>query len=320
MGSARPLHAPSGADLGPENRVLLTGAGGFLGRHCLAALVETGASVVAVSRRRPRDVPAGVDWIEADLLDPASPSRLMERVRPDHLLHLAWMAVPGEYWTSLANYDWVAASLTLLRAFARSGGRRVLGAGSCAEYDWTKGLCREGETPLVPTSPYGVCKNTLRELLQSLAGTAGLSWAWGRIFFLYGPGEPTSRLVPSVARSVLAGREARCTGGRQRRDFLHVADAARAMVTLLASSIAGPVNIASGRAVPVAEVAGLTAALAGRPDLLRLGALPEGDGQAACVAADIGRLATEVGFSPAFDLECGLRDTVDWWRGQEGNR
>src|SRR5262249_16760441 len=116
-------------------KVVVTGASGFIGRHSLPALVARGHEVHAMARRAlqlPR-LPAHV----CDLLDPHATAALIARVRPTHLLHFAWYAVPGKYWTAPENLDWVAATLHLLRGFAASGGQRVVMAGTCAEYDWS---------------------------------------------------------------------------------------------------------------------------------------------------------------------------------------
>ena len=74
---------------------------------------------------------------EADLLEPGAAERAdRASCRPTHLLHLAWYAEPGEYWTSPENLDWVEASLRLLRAFERRAG--AVFAGTCAEYEWER--------------------------------------------------------------------------------------------------------------------------------------------------------------------------------------
>ena len=124
-------------------KVLLTGASGFVGRHCLPALVARGYEVHAVSSSAtaPADTPPGVRWHQADLLDGAQVSALLAQVRPRHLLHSAWYAVPGKYWTAPENFRWVRASLHLLQTFAAHGGRRVVVVGSSAEYDWHYGYC-----------------------------------------------------------------------------------------------------------------------------------------------------------------------------------
>ena len=98
-------------------------------------------------------------------------------------------------------------------------------AGSCAEYDWSAGRCEETTTLLRSASIYGANKNKLRARVEAIARETGLSVAWGRMFFLYGPHEHPQRLVASVIRSLLARLPARCSSGIQQRDFLHVQDA-----------------------------------------------------------------------------------------------
>src|SRR5438093_4004920 len=159
---------------------------------------------------------------KADLFDAAAVAEAIKCVRPSHLLHLAWTTEPGSYWTTPDNVRWLEASLALLRAFAAHGGERVVMAGTCAEYDWAEGICRENATPLRPVSLYGVCKNALREVSEALAARLGLRAAWGRVFFLYGPHEHPRRLVAAVITSLLRGEPALCSEGMQRRDFLHV--------------------------------------------------------------------------------------------------
>jgi nucleoside-diphosphate-sugar epimerase len=167
----------------------------------------------------------------------------------------------------------------------------------------------ERTTLLRPATPYGEAK---AQTYQSAAVLGQL--AWGRIFFLYGPGEHPERLVASVARRLLAGAEAPTSDGSQMRDFMHVEDAARAFVELVDSHVTGAVNVGSGVSVTVRAVVEEVARAAGRPDLLRIGALPQREGEPAELVADVTRLKREVGFVPRYDLERGIADTVEYWR------
>ena len=294
-------------------RVLVTGASGFIGRAALAPLAARGFEVHAVSRRPPRDAGAGVTWHAHDLLAAGEPARVVERVRPTHLLHLAWYAVPGKYWTAPENVDWVAASAALARAFAEHGGRRFVGAGTCAEYAPAAGNCDERATPLAPATLYGTCKHATRIVIESLAA-GRFSFAWGRIFFLYGPHEHESRLVPGVVRALLAGREALCTAGTQVRDFMHVEDVAAAFAALLDSDVDGAVNIASGEPVALAEVVRTIARQLDAEPLVRLGARPIPAGELPSITAATARLRDEVGWGHGRSLESGLAETIEWWR------
>ena len=300
-------------------RVLLTGASGFLGRHCLSALLLRGYEVHAVAspNHAPPAGPSEALWHRADLLDRVETSALLVEIRPTHLLHCAWYAAPGKYWTATENFRWVGAGQHLLKAFAGQGGQRVVGVGSCAEYDWSDGQCSELTTPLNPATTYGECKHAFQILLTAFSKQAKLSAAWGRLFLLYGPREPATRLVASVIQSVLQGQPALSTHGRQIRDFLYVQDAADALVALLDSNVEGAVNIASGKPVSVAEVIREIADQLERPNLVQLGALPAAENEPPLVLADVARLRDEVGWSPRYDLASGLAETINWWRLQQ---
>lgn len=298
-------------------RVLLTGATGFIGRHCIPLLQARGFEVHAVSSKATDEIIDGVRWHRADLLACDRVPELVASVEPTHLLHLAWDATPGKYWTSVDNLRWVQSSLELVREFASASGRRVVMAGTCAEYDWTgDGLCVEGETPLHPATLYGTCKHALRLMLEAYAAQAGLSAAWGRVFFLYGPHEYPQRLVSSVVRRLLRGERAPCSHATQRRDILYVEDVAAAFVALLESEVTGAVNIASGEAVELRAVISRIADELHGNELVDFGALPATQSEPPLLVADVTRLREEVGWQPRFSLDEGLRRTIDWWRGE----
>src|SRR5580692_5100820 len=150
-------HGCAGRHVTSPGRVLVSGAGGFIGRWSVPALLRSGHEVHAVlSPNASRDAPEqlrGAKLHFADLLDEPAAAELMGRVRPTHLLHFAWIATPGLYWSSAENFRWLAASEHLLRSFRAHGGGRVMMAGSCAEYDWSRvGICDEKSSPLADES------------------------------------------------------------------------------------------------------------------------------------------------------------------------
>lgn len=293
--------------------VLVTGAGGFLGRATLAPLVERGWQVTAVGRRAPAGVPEGVRALALDLADGTQVRACIDRLRPTHLLHLAWYTEHGKYWAARENLGWVAASLALVQAFRERGGQRVVAAGTCAEYDWAHGFCNEVTTPLVPRSLYGTCKNALRSMLEAGVRDGCMSFAWGRVFFPYGPGEGAARLVPSVLRAIRDGRPVLCSHGRQYRDFLHVDDVADAFCTLLDCEGAdGAFNIASGEPVRIRDIVEMIKAVTGWSGTPEFGAVPVPVDDPPLLVGDNDRLV-RLGWSPRVGLEQGLRDAMAWW-------
>jgi nucleoside-diphosphate-sugar epimerase len=314
------------------SRVLVTGASGFIGRHLLPACLRAGHEVHAVSSHAlasDHRLPSSreeVCWHQADLLDPGEAASLVARVRPELLVHLAWYAEHGAFWTAPENVRWVESSLALVRAFAAAGGRRVVIAGTCAEYDWAAigsvgperplPRCHELRTPTGAHTLYGTCKWAANVVAERYAASVDVELAYGRVFFLYGPDEQPGRLVAQVARSLLAGERVATSDGHQIRDFLHVEDVAGAFAAILQSDVLGAVNIASGEPLTVREVIESIAVLVGRQELVDWGAHPRPKGDPEVLLADVTRLRQEVGFAGRVSLADGLAAAVAWWRAQ----
>jgi nucleoside-diphosphate-sugar epimerase len=300
-------------------RILLTGASGFVGRHALAALVAAGHDVHAISRSRP-SVSGGYRWHGVDLLAPGA-AAIVDAVKPESILHLAWCVEHGRFWTDPANAAWRDATLALARAAADVGVRRFVGTGTCYEYDWPPTAnCDERKTPVAAHTFYDACKDECRRALDTLAGERSVSFAWARLFFLYGPAEAPDRLVASVARALARGEPAACSSGLVVRDFMDVRDAGAALAALAVSDVKGPVNIASGEALAVAELVTRLGVLAGRPELIRLGALPDRADEPPRIVAEVSRLRDEVKFRPARSLDAGLRDALAFWASAEAKK
>lgn len=284
-------------------RVAVTGASGFVGRAVIEPLLALGYEVHAIGR----SAITGATHHAIDLLA-ADPRPVLDEIAATHLLHLAWYAEPGKFWHAPQNLDWLAASLRLARGFAAAGGRRLVTAGSCAEYDWSALLLDEATTPLIPSTLYGIAKAAMFNVLSKAALTP--SYAHTRIFFPYGPGEANGRLLPDVIDAVHAGRRVATSDGAQTRDFLHIADVGAAIAAVLDSPAMGAINIASGAARPLRDVIGLAASLAGDATLVDWGARARQPGEPDAMNADTRRLRDEIGFQPQWLLESGLAAMV----------
>ena len=296
-------------------RALVTGASGFIGRAAVERLALGGRFEVIAASRRPIGVGGnGVSEAAVDLLVPGAAADLVASVRPTHLLHLAWNARPGVFWTDPDNLDWTAATLSLTRAFIGHGGRRAVMAGSCAEYDWNGGGRLSEDSPLRPATLYGVAKDAARRAVCAGGEAAGVPVAWGRVFWLYGPYEAPGRLVSDVCRALVAGRRAAVGRGLERRDFLHVDDAAAAFVSALNGDNHGAFNVGSGFATSVRDVVSMLAKAAGRPDLVAWGARPDTPGAPSVIEADMAHTRSSVGPLPQRPLDHGLAETLSWWR------
>lgn len=301
-------------------RVVVSGAGGFVGLPMLAQLACADMEVHALCTHARPPALAGVHWHLLDLADHVAVEEAITALAPERLVHLAWYTEHGRLWNAPENIAWVEHSLCLLRAFVRAGGQRLVMVGTCAEYDWSTatGPLAEYTSPVNPGTLYGTAKDALRRVASAYAEQEGVELAWGRPFLLYGPREAPSRLVPSVVRALLTGTPV-ATGSPERvRDFLHVEDVAGAVVALLDSSVLGPVNIASGVRVTVGDVLDLIVQLTGHGELVRRGALPDRLGEPHLLLADVARLRDEVGYRPRLGLAEGLATTVRWWQEHGG--
>jgi nucleoside-diphosphate-sugar epimerase len=297
-----------------KKRILVTGARGFVGRAVLKALAADGLDVVAVTSGSTPDAgDAHLRWVRADLLAEADVDGLCAAVGATDLIHLAWCAKPGGYLTSPENIAWVTATLHLLEAFRKHGGMGAVIAGSSYEYDLRYGLMNEDLTPLGPSTPYGRAKRSCGDLAALWAELHGLPVAWGRIFQAYGPGEAEGRLFPSVIQAFLSGEEARCTHGRQLRDFIHVDDIASALVHLLAGRHSGAFNVGTGVPSALRQAVDHLAIQTGCADLVQYGAISARSDDAALLVADMTKLYA-TGWRPRFDLASGLDDMLGRWR------
>jgi nucleoside-diphosphate-sugar epimerase len=260
------------------SRVLLTGSTGFVGAQVLKSLLSEGVEVTATLRPG-QTPPKGVTPIYTpDLF--AERASFWQDACAGHgaVIHVAWYAEPGQYLQSTRNLDCLAGTIQLFQGAMSAGVAHFQGIGTCFEYDLaTEALARHTplavSAPLKPATAYGAAKAATYLALSRNCGN--MAFAWSRLFYLQGAGEDARRLVPYIHEQLAAGALVELTSGVQWRDFLDVAEAGRQIAEVTLRGLTGPINICSGQAITIAELALNIATRFGRPDLIRLGALPD---------------------------------------------
>ncbi len=306
---------------------LVTGAGGFAGRHLVARLLRDGHEVLAAGPPE-AETPAGARWAELDVTDGTAVERLLGEARPELVFHLAGFAHVGQAEQrpeACLAVNFGGARHVLEACLARCPGARVLLVSSAEVY----GPVPAERMPVVESEPrrpatvYAVSK-AAAELAASHAVARGLDVVVVRPFNHIGPGQSDAFVASSFAHQIArieAGRQPpvlRVGNLRAVRDMMHVRDAVEAYVRLAERGLRGEAyNVTSGCAVSIQDVLDGLLALARvpieveqDPSRLRAGDAPVFHGSAE-------KLARATGLRPGLDLPAVLREVLDYWRARE---
>lgn len=298
-----------------SRRVLVTGATGFVGRRLASRLLERGAHVHALVRdSSAASLPGEVATHACDLTDPGSVAGAVADVHPDVVFHLA--VTRGDKTAEERAELWrvnALGTLALLEAAADARCSRFVHAGSSLEYGKRETPFRESDA-LRPNTAFGVSKAAASAAVGQFGLSGRLDTVNLRLFSVYGPGEPSYRLVPTAIRCALVGDVLPLTADGPVRDFVFIDDVCEAL--LLAATAEGlpagsVLNVGTGTQTSNSALVDAVERVAGRPIARNLGAYEPHATDKAHWCADT-RLAREVlGWHASTPLERGLAKHVE---------
>jgi GDP-4-dehydro-6-deoxy-D-mannose reductase len=316
-------------------KVLVTGVGGFVGRHLVDFLRSEHPGVEVAGVVRPHgsaatDLPGRIVLVEADLEDPASVEAAIDLVRPDRIVHLAAQSSVHRSWKDPAGTlrTNVHGLLHLLEAVRRrSLSPRVLVVGSAEEYGIVRAedLPMREDAPLRPNSPYAVSKVAQGYLALQYALSFSMGVIRTRTFHTTGPGRGEAFAESSFARQLAeieAGRRPPVleVGNLEAvRDVVDVRDVVRAYWALLERGGPGEVyNVCSGRGVRVRDVLEMLIAASGLDVEVRLDPERLRPSDVPAMVGEPSKLRETTGWQPRFTLERSLGDLLQHWRERVG--
>ena len=281
-----------------SDRVLVTGAAGFLGSNLVRVLRESGADVHGLARE------------EADLRDPAPIRRVVESVRPELVFHLAAGAGHPSDAAARSAFlaDTVLGTANLLEALRPLESVRLVHAGSSLEYGPCSTPMRETDR-IAPTTFRGAAKAAATLLvLQS-----GVPATVVRPFSVYGPSEQPHRLVPTAIRAARHGEPIRLTGPGIARDFVYVDDVVDALLRAAAvpEAIGEVVNAGTGTQTTNEELVARLASVLGRELDVRPGEHEAHPWDTESWVADTAKAERLLGWTARYDLDAGLARMLD---------
>jgi len=295
--------------------VLVTGGLGYVGRHLVSALVEQGHRTISYNRDYAEGSPSGVELVQGELFDLPRLVGMLRRFEVQRIVHTAAMSHPDlsidlPITTFRAN---VEGTLHVFEAARMAGVRRVVNFSSECAYGHVDGPVRE-DAPLHPTTPYGVTKVSTELLGQVYTDLYDLDVISLRITEVYGPGNP----MPEILRDIIKAAQAEEpftmeSGGDHSFHFVHVRDVARAAILAAFSEHRQQsiYNVTGGQRCTLSEAAAMIARLlpAARIDI--------GGGEWHLDRQgpwDISAIERDLGYLPAYPLERGLPEYVEWLR------
>lgn len=237
-------------------------------------------------------------------------SEVVAAARGDVLVTADWSGVASGSREDDAQWANVARHRALIDAAIESGARRIVGLGSQAEYARQERPIAEDD-PLGPGTVYGGAKVAAAEQLESVCRTAGVEWAWARVFSVYGPLDNDGVVLERVATALLGGSALTLSSGEQAWSMLFASDAGRAIEAVAHPGAAtGPVNVAHPEAPRLRESIERFAAMFDNSGALEFGATA-----GPSLQADTARLES-LGWAPAIEHADGLRLAAEWYRGK----
>lgn len=300
-----------------DQRVLVTGAGGFIGRHALAELGRLGARISTLTRN-PIGVSADVAQYHGDIRDAAFVSEAVGKSDPAFIFHLcAYKSRAGEIDQFAPAIETnLVGSLNLISAASRLKGlRSIVVVGTAEEYGRNPAPFIESMREQ-PVNAYSFSKLCLTQLSQLFSRGHGVPIAILRPTLAYGPGQKNDMFLPALIGTLLKDEPFNMTAGKQTRDYIYVTDVVDAMIKAASNPRArGEVlNIGSSRPVTMSELVLMVEKMAGRTGLVRAGALEYRAGEVMDYWVSNDKARSLLDWAPLVPLEQGLAQTIAHYR------
>ena len=284
-------------------KVLLTGGTGLIGKESVRFLKEAGFEIFGITNCETSI--SDVNWINCDLFNHEDVKKVFDEVKPEYLLNFAWIT-GGDYLTNPKNLLFKNAGIKMLEYFKANGGKRAVYAGTCFEYDITAEKLSE-KTPVKPSTLYAQSKNELHIECEKFSKENGLSFGWGRIFYVFGHNENPTRLTAKIIDSLLNNNKFQLGAPNNFLDYMYTKDIANAFVKFLQSEYVGSVNICTGKGILLKDYALKIQELMGKKDLIEF----ERNKPASLICVgDNTILKNIIGFEPVYNIDSALKEIV----------
>ena len=308
-------------------RILITGAAGFVGAVLARRVLELGHEVHVVTKStspswRLADVTHDLRVHQGDLTDETGMQRLVADSKPEIVYHLATHgAYPFQTNADGIIQTNILGTWNLLKALARTDYEVFVNTGSSSEYGFKDYAMRETDL-LEPNSYYSVAKCAQTLLCQHVANTEKRPITTFRLFSVYGPYEEPSRLLPTLIRLCLEGKDLTLVDPETARDFVYVDDVVEAYLSVdkLTGLCGEVVNIGTGVQRSLAHVVDAVLAETGAAVQCHWGAMPQRIWDQKTWVADCTKSKRLLGWRATTSLADGIARTVAWTRGREEHR
>ena len=287
-----------------RKKVFLTGGTGLIGKETIPFLIENGFDIYALTLGDEQDR-ANIKYVKANLFDKTEIEKIMNEIKPEYLLHYAWLSTG--LFNDNTNFDFLTSSIDLLKAFVKNGGKRVVMAGTYAEYGHHNETLIE-TMEAEPINIYSQCKDFVHKISELYCQNNNVSFGWGRIFSAYGKETDPRRLTLDVILHLKNDEEITIRSGSLIRDYIYTKDIAAAFVKFLDSNVEGTVNICTGQDRTIKDYVMEIAKIMQKEKLVIFN--EKASPQQVRVVGDNTRLTNEVKFTPKYTLNKALKEVI----------
>lgn len=286
-------------------KVFLTGGTGLIGTQTIPFLQKAGFEIYALTLDENKSE-NGIKYVKGNLFDKIQIDNLLSEIRPEYMLHYAWLSTG--LFNDNSNFDFLTSSIDLLKSFAKYGGKRVVMAGTYAEYGYHNETLKE-TMPAEPINIYSQCKDFVHQIADAYCQNNNISFGWGRIFSAFGKERDPRRLTSDVINHLKDNQKVVIRSGSLIRDYIYTKDIAAAFVQFLESDVNGGVNICTGKDTSIHDYVMKIAQIMEKENLVVFN--EQKSPQQVRVVGDPTRLNKEVGFTPKYSIEQALKEILE---------
>lgn len=231
-------------------RVVVTGAGGYIGRHVIKKLCDAGYDTYAVDLHE-KDWDKRAKFCNVKIFS-GNPDIYEELGRPDVCIHLAWR--DGFIHNSPAHMNDLSSHMIFLRNMIEGGLPLLTVMGTMHEVGYWEGPIDEN-TPCHPMSQYGIAKNAMRQSLILMTKDGNCKLHWLRAYYITGDDMRGSNIFSKIAKAAMEGKkEFPFTTGKNKYDFIDIDELAQMIVSAsVQDEVNGIINVCTGRPITLAE-------------------------------------------------------------------